>query len=172
MASPHLVQMDIQQSVEMLNAFEIAPDIFFEEMTATTWQSELLLERDIKELTPVGIGGGSGLKGDISAREPIILADNVIGATGTSLNYAVPVELGTKPHMPPIQPLADWAEQVLGVGSNEAWRVGTAIAYKINRDGTEGAHMFERGFKANQQQIQQLYQDAGERIIARIAGQS
>lgn len=170
MGQPFEVRQDIRQSAAMLEAFEIAPEIVIEEMTRAARQAELLLEREIKELTPSGIGGGGGLKGSISAREPQVLADNVIGRVGTSMSYAVPVELGTKPHMPPIQPLADWAQYVLDVGANEAWRVGTAIAFKIKREGTEGAHMFERGFKANEDQVQGYFADAAERIVLRLGG--
>lgn len=170
MNAPYEVRTDIQQSAALLEAYDVAPEIFIEEMTRAAWKAELLLERDIKELTPTGIGSGGGLKGSISAREPEVLANNVIGRVGTPLNYAVPVELGTKPHMPPIQPLADWAQRVLDVGANEAWRVGTAIAFKIKRDGTEGAFMFERGFKANDAKVQNIFADAAERITHRIGG--
>ncbi len=166
----HAVRMDIQQSAALQSAAERMPDIYIDEMTGATWEAELLFERDVKELTPVGIGGGGGLRGSISSREPVVLANNVIGEVGTPLSYAVPVELGTEPHMPPIQPLADWAEQVLGIGGNEAWRVGTAIAFKIKARGTEGAFMFERGLKANEKHIQVIYSRAAKRIIDRVEG--
>ncbi len=166
----HTVRMDIQQSAALMTAADRMPEIYIDEMTGATWEAELLIERDVKELTPTGIGGGGGLKGSISSREPVVLANNVIGEIGTPLNYAVPVELGSKPHMPPIQPLADWAEHVLGVSNNEAWRVGTAIAFKIKARGTEGAFMFERAFKANEKQVQRIYGRAAQRIIDRVEG--
>lgn len=170
MADPFAIHIDIREAAALAKDFERAPEIVTEELTAATWESELLLEREIKELTPVGIGGGGGLKGSVSAREPRILADNVIGEVGSPLAHAVPVELGTKPHFPPIQPLADWAEQKLGISHNEAGHVGYLIARKIAAKGTQGAFMFERAFKANEPQVQQIYSDARKRITSRIGG--
>lgn len=165
----HDIRIDIHAAAALARAFRESPEIVTEELTRATWEAELLLERETKENTPVGIGGGGGLKGSISAREPVVLADNVIGMVGTPLAHAVPVELGTKPHMPPIQPLADWAQHKLGVSGNEAFRVGRAIAIKISQRGTEGAHMFERAFTANEAQVQTIFGAARERIADRMA---
>lgn len=162
------VHLDIQGSAEIARAFELAPEIVLEELERATWESELLLEREVKERTPVGVGGGGGLKGSIAAREPRRLADGVIGVVGTPLNYAVPVELGTKPHFPPVKPLAEWAVRKLGVDPSEARSVGFLIARKISRKGTKGAHMFEEGFKANRRQVVQFFEAARDRIAARI----
>lgn len=160
----HTIHIDIREAANLARAYERAPELVEAEITRATWEATLLLEREVKEYTPVGVGGGGGLKGSISAREPRHYGDNIIGVVGTPLNHAVPVELGTKPHMPPIQPLADWAQHKLGVGDNEAYRVGRAIAFKISRKGTEGAHMFERGFNAGQMQVQDMFHRALTRI--------
>ena len=164
------IHIDIREAAELARAFEQAPDITAEELTRATWESELLLEREIKENTPVGIGGGGGLKGSISAREPQVLADNVIGLVGTPMAYAVPVELGTGPHMPPIRPLADWAEHKLGVAPEKARSVGYRIARKIAAKGTDGAHMFERAFTSNEAQVRTIFARARARIADRMAG--
>ena len=71
--------------------------------------------------------------------------------------YAVPVELGTGPHMPPIRPLADWAEHKLGVAPEKARSVGYRIARKIAAKGTDGAHMFERAFTSNEAQVRTIF---------------
>lgn len=166
----HDIRIDIREAAGLARAFKKSPDIVVEELTRATWESELLLEREVKENTPVGIGGGGGLKGSISARDPQVLADNVIGLVATPLAYAVPVELGTKPHMPPIEPLADWAEHKLGVAPEKARAVGFAIARKIAVKGTEGAHMFERAFTSNEAQVQTIFANARARIAERMAG--
>lgn len=165
----HDIRIDIHAAAELARAFRESPEIVTEELTRATWESELLLERETKENTPVGIGGGGGLKGSIAARDPIVLADTVIGMVGTPLDYAVPVELGTKPHMPPIQPLADWAEHKLNVEPGRARQVGYLIARKIALKGTQGAHMFERAFTANETQVQMIYAAARGRIAERVA---
>ena len=153
----------------MARAWAQAPEVVIEEMTAATLESELLLEREVKEETPIGVGGGAGLKGSISAREPQVLADTVIGEIGTPLLYAIPVEFGSKPHRPPVQPLADWAQAKLGVAPEKAESVGYAIANKIAKVGTKGAFMFTKAFEANRAQIELIYAAARARIVDRLA---
>ncbi|MFP3386732.1 hypothetical protein, partial [Tritonibacter sp. SIMBA_163] len=75
--------------------------------------------------------------------------DGVIGIVGTAALHAVPVEMGSKPHFPPIQPLEDWAHHKLDLPAEEARGAAFAIARKIAAKGTEGAHMVERAKDAN-----------------------
>ena len=81
----------------------------------------------------------------------------------------MPVELGTKPHYPPVAPIADWAVSKLGVSHQEAQGVAHAVARKIAAEGTEGAHMFSEGFKAVRPRVLKLLERAGARIVARLA---
>jgi len=48
-------------------------------MTAAMWESEFLIEREVKEKTPVGVGGGGGLRGSIAAQSPEVSSDIVLG---------------------------------------------------------------------------------------------
>lgn len=162
------IRIDIRGAAAMAKAFERAPDVVRGELVTAATEASLLLEREVKEGTPTGVGAGGGLRGSIAAREPRVLGDNVIGEVGTPLNYAVPVELGTRPHFPPVQPLADWAEFKLGVPREEAGTVGFLIARKIAREGTEGAFMFQRAFDANEPQVQRIFEGAQARIAERI----
>jgi len=58
-----------------------------------------------------------------------------------SIEYDAPhasyIEYGTRPHFPPIEPLAAWAVRVLQVPKAEAQQVGYLIARKIAAVGTE-----------------------------------
>lgn len=56
---------------------------------------------------------------------------------GFSAPHASPVEFGTMPHFPPVEPLIGWAQRKLGLRPDEAKRVGHAIAWKIFRHGTD-----------------------------------
>jgi len=51
--------------------------------------------------------------------------------------HAPYIEYGTRPHWPPIEPLAAWAVRVLQVPKAEARQVGFLIARKIAAVGTE-----------------------------------
>lgn len=73
-------------------------------------------------------------------------------ATGVALfvdaPHAVYMEEGTRPHMPPVQPLAEWAARKFGLESvREARSVGYAIALKIAADGTKPRRFFRRAMR-------------------------
>lgn len=54
--------------------------------------------------------------------------------------HAIYLEMGTSPHMPPVEPLIKWAKRKLGVKDPEA--TGWAIAMKIKKEGTEPKNFF------------------------------
>lgn len=52
--------------------------------------------------------------------------------------YAVAVEVGSRPHWMPIEPLVKWVQVKLGISDqNEAYRVAGAIQKKIATEGTK-----------------------------------
>lgn len=59
--------------------------------------------------------------------------------------HAAFIEYGTRPHYPPIQPLAEWAKRK-GLASTDAESesVARAIALKIARRGTEPRHFMKK----------------------------
>ena len=172
MAEPFDIRIDAGALAKFSRAWREAPELVVDEMTASVWEASLLVEREVRERTPVGVGGGGGLAGSIAAREPEVLADNVIGTVGTALRYAIPVEIGRRPgqRQPPLAPLADWAVQKLGVSHEEARGVAFAIARKIGKRGTEGAHMFRDGAKAAEAEVERIFVAGAERVVARLAG--
>jgi hypothetical protein len=102
-------------------------------------EASLLLERAIKELTPVGAG-------------PIHLRDTVFSQTvsqglsissylGTPAVYGEPVEYGTKPHFPPVAPIRHWVERKLGLSGSEAAGVASSSRGHLEA-GHEPAKLF------------------------------
>lgn len=170
MASPLEITIDARELEAVARAWSAAPAMVIEELGRGALEASLFLEREVKEITPVGVHGeGGGLKGSIGAREPEVLSDQVIGRVGTSIAYAEPVELGTRPHFPPVRPLVDWARVKLGLGPEEAERAGMAIARKIAARGTKGQFMFTRALEAGRGQVERIYQAAARRIVDRLA---
>jgi len=148
-------------------ALKRAPDALMKELTVAGVEAEMLLTREVKENTPVGIMGGSGgLKGSTYGRTYTLGTSKVETKIGTPKQYAVPVEVGTKPHMPPVQPLIDWAIVKLGKSAKEARGIGFAIALKIKAKGTEGQFMYHRAFKDNKDQVAGFYRAAVGRAAA------
>ena len=167
------VEIDTREAAAQARAWAEAPEIVVEELVAGMREATLLAEREVKENTPLGVGGAAaGLHAPIAAREPQVAGNAVIGVVATSAPHAIPVELGTRPHFPPIQPLEDWARVKLRVPAGEARGVAFAIAHKIAKEGTEGAFMFERGLAASRPQIERIFAARRGRIVERLARRS
>lgn len=101
------------------------------------------LQSDVQDNTPTAFGT---LRASIGTDIEMKPGLGVTGIVGTSLAHAVPVELGTRPHMPPVAPIKLWAEKKLGLTGKEAEKAAKAIAWKIFHRGTLGVGMFHRAF--------------------------
>lgn len=163
------IELDINSLTELSGLWKKAPDIARDEMLSAVTEVDLMMEAEAKENTPVGVGGGGGLRGSIFSQERSI-GNSVIGVTGSPLPYAVAVELGTKPHMPPVEPLKDWVRQKLRVDEREVGHVAFLIARKIASKGTEGKFMFAEAYKAKRVQAANRFETAIRNIRARLAG--
>jgi len=121
----------------------------------------LLLEREIKDDMPVG--ATNTLKGSITHAlrgTPVDLSGKVF----TPINYAMSVELGTKPHFPPIDPLTDWVKAKFDIQGAEARSVAFLIARKIAKKGTKGAHTFTNTLSAQSSQVLRILESAVDRV--------
>lgn len=150
------------------------PEIMREELLPAVRDIDLELLRALKEQLPKGAGGlsgGGGLVGSIFTEEQQ-LADNVIGMVATALPYAEYVELGTKPHFPPLQPLQDWAMAKLGVSEEEAPSVAFLIARKIARVGTKADGTWQRVAESQKDRAIEHFEDAVDRVLDRLGAPS
>jgi len=160
------ITIDASEAAILARAWDAAPAIVETELRAAMTEATAYLQRETQERTPVAFGT---LRASIAAREPQVLADQVLGVVGTPLAYAEAVELGTRPHFPPIQPLQDWVQAKLGIADeDESRQVAFAVARKIARSGTKGAFMFTEAFKAGEPQVQRIFARCRERIVARL----
>lgn len=151
-----------------------APEIAERRLGAAMDEVLLLLQREVADATPAG--AHQLLRKSIIAEPVQRLGDALLGVVdvedrpgkyGSPLSYAVPVELGTVPHMPPEQPLVDWAKGKLGLKGREAKAAATAIRWKIYRKGTKGAFMFKRTHEAQQGYVTARF----ERAVADLAAE-
>lgn len=152
---------------ELAILWQQAPELVQREMYAAGEEAAMLLQREVVERTPQGAQNFLGRS--INAEQTLVVQGNVLTVVGTSLSYAVPVELGTKPHFPPIQPLAEWAEVVLGLDGEAARSAAFAIAHKISRKGTEGKFMFRDGLAAAEPYIHARFTRAMQQIKEELA---
>lgn len=129
-------------------------------------QALLLLERAVKLKTPVGAG-------PIHLRDTIFQRVTVGGAAvagilGSPAAYGEPVEMGTKPHFPPIAPLQFWVEKKLGLEGKAATSVAYAIATIMSRSSRLGVKMFEKGFSENEAAVIRILQEIPGDIIKSV----
>lgn len=136
------------------------------------------IERMVKIFTPVGVIGA--LRGSIFTTNLTGTFKNLTGSVTTPSEYALPAEEGTKPHMPPVDPLILWVRRkglttgillsrLQGGGrEGEERKIAWAIAMKIKKEGTKGAHMFRRALEKSQTFVGQERDAYAKRVADRI----
>jgi hypothetical protein len=160
--------IDFQELEALTAAMARNPLVVREELLAAVTEADLLLAREVSERAPVGAGGAAGLKGSIFSVEEVS-ESGVIGLVGTPVQYAAPVELGTRPHFPPVEPLVDWVRVKLGiVEEREARGVAFLVARKISRKGTKAQRPFGLTFEAQEAQVGEIFERATARIAERL----
>ena len=119
------------------------------------------LQRKLALATPTGATGlaRSSVTAEMATGS---VPSGFVGYGGMPSLYIRFVEEGTRPHWPPLAPLAYWAARKFGypVGSPEAKRAGYLVARKISRVGTKGQHFVEKTADAHRAKAQDLMRRA------------
>ena len=145
--------------------FEQAPAIAVEELLAAMTEVDLHLVREVAERTPTAHGT---LRASIFGEERI-QGDGVLGVVASPLAHAEYVELGTRPHFPPLEPLEDWVRvKFAKTDEDEIRGIALAIARTIAVRGTLAVGMFNRAFAANKGQIERRFERATARVAQRM----
>ncbi|GAB4184224.1 MAG: hypothetical protein OHK0024_24380 [Thalassobaculales bacterium] len=153
----------------LTRALDLAPAILAQELARWATEGTLFVQREIVERTPRGVGAGAGLAGSIQAEPVQVLGDQVVGVVGTSLSYALPVELGSRPHFPPPQALETWVAEKFNLrGPEEIQATALAVARKIAHRGTPARHMFRDGLAAAEPELHEQAAIALDRALGRI----
>jgi hypothetical protein len=165
--------MEAEITIAINNILDLArkyPEAVVDETVSVMQVIVARLEKDVVEATPSGVGGAAGLRGSIHGRVLALAGLSVKGTVGTPLPYGKVVEHGRRPlkGFPPVDPIALWAMRKLGVPADEAQSVGFLIARKIAVKGTEGVHMFENAWKANEGWVMDQLQTIPEKVARRL----
>ena len=151
--------------------WSLAPQIVGDEMYAVVVEADQYIKGELQQQLPRGAGGisgGAGLVGSIFTDEQR-MSDRVIGAVGSPLVHAEYVEVGTRPHMPPIQPLQDWVQTKLNITDEaESRSVAFLIARKISRVGTKPDGTWQRIYEASQVGIEARFARGVDRVLDRL----
>lgn len=160
------LQIELDQAVQVQRAFAAAPGIVLDEVTRAVGSSMAYLHREVVDGTPKDLGT---LRGafiyDVTRSE---LLDAVFGDLTNPITYALPVEMGTKPHYPPLEPLIGWVERKMDLFGDEAEARARAIQRKIGRFGSPGYGMVRFAWIDGQSTVKAEFAEAAQRIEARI----
>ncbi len=160
--------MELTLSLEGFDQLEAAlkraPEIVAEELAKFAHASVNTLRSDIIDLTPVSkldhthmnTQYSSEVLGATSLGVLGAAGAGVLGIVGTVVPYAIPVELGTRPH-------------IIRARNARALHFGNIFVKSVHHPGTKGAHMFQRAMDDNQAQIEADFAAAVERALQRIA---
>jgi HK97 gp10 family phage protein len=136
-------QKDIERKMEELTG---GP------MVTTMRTATLMIHRSAKINAPVDTGR---LRASITP-SVTASADMIQGVVGSNVTYAPYVELGTRPHWPPVSALETWARS----HGTSAFLVARAIA----RRGTKARKFLQRAFEENQARIIAMIDRAVKKI--------
>lgn len=160
------LRLEVDQAVVISRAFARAPAIALDELETTIGSLMQYLQRETQENTPTDLGQlRSAFVTDVQAFTQL---DAVFGTLSNALPYAIPVELGTKPHFPPLAPLVSWVERKLELFGAEAEAAARGIQRKIGREGSPGYGMARFALLDGRDTIAAEFAECAARITARI----
>lgn len=159
------VHISIEGLEAIARGMQAAPEAARRELLAAATEAVMLAEREVKERMP----RVSGLTANSIAGDAFSTPTGVLGTVGSSQPSAIFVELGTRPHMPPVDALVPWVREALGVEPAREREVAFLVARKIAKHGTQAQRPFALTAQAVQGQITRLFEDAAARIAAHLA---
>ncbi|UCU92688.1 hypothetical protein KI616_17890 [Hydrogenophaga taeniospiralis] len=137
--------------------------VLLEAMTEAT----LLAQREWQENLP----RVSGLTASSITSDTFSTPVGVLGVVASSQPSALFLELGTKPHMPPVEAMVPWVKAVLGITDpKEVKRVAFLVARKIAKKGTPAQRPMGRAVESTTGQIVAMFERAAGRIADFMVG--
>lgn len=160
-----LMGLQLTSVDQLAQAWELAPERTAQDLERFMHAATLYLQSEVQERTPAAHGTlKTSWTNDVERA-----GENVVGIVGTPLAYATPVELGTRPHFPPVEALLDWVRIKFGVPESEARNIAFLIARKIASKGTQGAGMLEAAIAAAEPELDRQFTDLLDQLLARLA---
>lgn len=144
--------------------FKEAPDYTRQELLVAMTTATALLEREFKDAFP----SVSGLTRASIHGDAFSTPTGALGVVGSASVAVAAVELGTKPHMPPVEALESWVHDRMGLAGKEALGVAWAIARKIAKRGTKAQYPIRDSWDAQYKSVAQMFEQAAGRIAAHL----
>jgi len=161
-----VLDIELQGLADVAADVEGYPQSVSHELTVAMESSLSFLKGQVTVRTPVNTGKlRASITHSITSQFP-----NLIGVVGSPLPYAPVMEEGRRPgaKMPPVGAIQHWVIRKLGIRGKEGRAIAWLIARSIAKKGIEGKHMFQEGFEASEPTINQLFNEAIARSVARF----
>ena len=159
------LHMTIAGLEALRRGYQQAPEVTRRELLVAMTENTLLVEREVKDRLPKV----TGITAASVTSDAFATSAGVLGTVGSSQPSALFLELGTKPHMPPVQALVPWVRSVLGIrDAKQVKSVAFLVARKIARKGTKAQRNFEQAQAATEGQVLQRFEDAAGRVAAHL----
>jgi len=161
------IRIDHDAVARAADALVDRPEVMTARLVGVVNQASLLGQRETQDRTPT-VSGIS--RNSIIAAQAVATGGRVSGGWGSAAPHMPALEFGSRPHMPPVSPLIDWARQKLGLSGPAAQRAGWAVAKKSCKVGTEGAFMFRDATEAISADVNEMIAGAVEATLASLQG--
>jgi len=150
-----------------------SPAIIKGDLKAAMGEAVALLEREVKKKgrTPRGVFADQGGLVSTIYGEVVAFGTFFKGVVGHQSKYGDVIEMGRRPgqKMPPAGAMLRWVEMKTGLSGKAAQQVEFLIRRKIGQKGFEGAHMFEKTWRENQDQLRKIFDRAGLNIAFHLS---
>lgn len=161
------IRVNLDNASVITRAFAQAPAVVLDELETTFGTLMAYLQREAQENTPTAAGTlRSGWTVDV---QTLTQLDAVFGRLTNPLPYALPVELGTRPHWPPYEPILNWVEQKLNLSGDDAEAAARGLQRKIASVGTPGYGMARFALADGRSTIAAELGECAQRIQSRLA---
>ena len=163
--------MNLSMSLGDLQAFarglRDAPEYTDRVLQEAMTEATLLVQREWQENLP----RVSGLTARSITSDVASTPAGVLGVVSSSQPSALFLELGTRPHMPPVAAIEPWVKAVLGIREpKEVKRVAFLVARKIAREGTPAQHPMARAVQSTEGQVIAMFERAAAKVVAHLVG--
>lgn len=161
------IDIGLDELEKLAKQFPQAEKIIFDEIEQAMQASLDVIHEQVAGRTPVNTGAlRASIAPDVRGQAP-----HVEGQVSTSLGYGVEVEYGRPPgEPPPVDAIEMWVNRKLGLSGEAGREAAKAIAIAIGLRGTQGAHMFERGFEAGKPIVERIWAGVPASAVRRIEG--
>lgn len=162
-----MIQITAPGLAALQRGFEKAPVYTREALLVAMTEATDYLQREVVDAMP----SVSGLTRQSVTSDAFSTPAGVLGVVGSASVAAVAVELGSKPHMPPVKALVSWIEETRGLSGKEALSAAWGKAMAIKKYGTKAQHPFRNTLDRQGAALSRIFDGAAQAVASHLAAE-